>query len=186
MGDRLKLTTRKCKGCGNEFHPRQGRLETNEWCSRKCFYKSHRVCEVCPSCGKEFYHRKGKPRKYCSRKCWDGSEKHPPNFKGNKHISGKGYVYIYAPDHPYVKDHPYTRVAEHRLVMEKMLGRYLYPWELVHHKDTIKSHNDPDNLELWVTGHPNGEEVAQIYIKEIFGLRTRISQLESELEKRAN
>jgi hypothetical protein len=186
MGDRVKSVTKKCKGCGTEFHPRQGRLETNEWCSRQCFYKSHRVYMACQTCGKEFYYLKGKPRKHCSRKCWDGSEKHPSNFKGDKHISGKGYVYIYVPDHPYVKDHPYKRVAEHRLVMEQMLGRYLYPWELVHHKDTIKAHNDPDNLELWVTGHPNGTEVAQTYINEILELRTRITQLEADLEMRVN
>jgi hypothetical protein len=70
--------------------------------------------------------------------------------------------------------------------MEKMLGRYLYPWELVHHKDTIKAHNDPDNLELWVQGHPNGAEVSRIYIDEIFQLRTRLTQLETELEMRVN
>src|SRR4030095_11407521 len=37
---------------------------------------------------------------------------------------------------------------EHRLVMERKLGRQLIPSELVHHKDENRSNNDPDNLEL--------------------------------------
>lgn len=37
---------------------------------------------------------------------------------------------------------------EHRLVVEKMLGRPLKPGEIVHHKDGDKHNNDPDNLEV--------------------------------------
>jgi hypothetical protein len=39
-------------------------------------------------------------------------------------------------------------IAEHRLVMEEYLGRYLDPEEIPHHIDEIKDHNDIENLEL--------------------------------------
>ena len=37
---------------------------------------------------------------------------------------------------------------QHRLVMEEKLGRKLKPGEVVHHKNEVKTDNDPDNLEL--------------------------------------
>lgn len=46
---------------------------------------------------------------------------------------------------------------EHRVVMEHKLGRALQPFEDVHHKNSIKTDNHPDNLELWVTPQPRGQ-----------------------------
>lgn len=59
----------------------------------------------------------------------------------------KGYRFVYSPKHPSVRYGKY--VAEHRLVAEKMLGRYLDPKEVVHHKDSNKLNNDPSNLETF-------------------------------------
>lgn len=57
----------------------------------------------------------------------------------------RGYVLIYSPDHPNaVKRY----VREHRLVMEKKLGRYLKKNEIVHHMNHIKDDNRPKNLML--------------------------------------
>ncbi len=47
-------------------------------------------------------------------------------------------------------------VAQHRLVMERHLGRSLLPGENVHHKNTDKIDNSLNNLELWVTSQPKG------------------------------
>jgi len=68
------------------------------------------------------------------------------NWKGGRYYTN-GYVYVKAPpNHPYSNSEGY--VFEHRLVMEKVLGRYLEPWEQVHHIDGVRDHNADDNLQL--------------------------------------
>ena len=61
----------------------------------------------------------------------------------------KGYRYLWNPDHPNSGSHGY--VAEHRLVMEKKLGRYLEKHEVVHHIDGQRLNNSPDNLQVFQT-----------------------------------
>jgi hypothetical protein len=70
-----------------------------------------------------------------------------PDWKGGTCMI-KGYLYRYAAGHPYArKGVPY--VAEHRLVMEKHLGRILVPKEVVHHKNGDCLDNRIENLELY-------------------------------------
>lgn len=76
------------------------------------------------------------------------------NWKGGRYINSGGYVLIHCPDHPF-NNGGYVR--EHRLVMEGILGRYLEPSELVHHKNQAKNDNRPENLELVVHTNHYGE-----------------------------
>lgn len=51
---------------------------------------------------------------------------------------------------------------QHRLVMARILGRPLYPNELVHHKNGVRTDNRPENLELWVRWQPHGCRVEDL------------------------
>lgn len=66
-----------------------------------------------------------------------------PNWNGGIYLC-KGYRYVRADDHPNRTKNGY--VAEHRLVMEAKLGRFLARHEVVHHIDGNPLNNHPDNL----------------------------------------
>ena len=68
-------------------------------------------------------------------------------IKGGRYINTQGYVLIFTPKHPFCDANCYVR--EHRLVMEKHLGRYLLPTERVHHINQIKTDNKIENLMLF-------------------------------------
>lgn len=169
-----------CETCGKDFHPHLGRANTNRWCSRTCFYGSRRVTTTCKRCGREFYYLRGRARTYCSRSCWRGLSSASDVLKrGKPHRTARGYVEVYAPGHPSVQGKPYKYVYEHRLVMERILGRLLQPWENVHHKNGVRDENRDENLELWVKGQPAGQ--ASVYLNEIVTLRQQVAALEAEL-----
>ena len=56
------------------------------------------------------------------------------------------YWNVYQPTHPRASKDGY--VLEHRLVMEKTLGRYLTQDEVVHHLNGDPTDNHPENLSL--------------------------------------
>ena len=73
-----------------------------------------------------------------------GSDSH--KWKGGRHVHKRGYVYIYSPNHP--KKNSYHYVYEHRLVMEKHIGRYLSENEIIHHINGVKDDNRIENLVI--------------------------------------
>lgn len=77
--------------------------------------------------------------------------------EGNTHKHPTGYIYVKTLNHPGAQRRGY--VLEHRLVMEKQLGRYLCPNENVHHINGIRDDNRLENLELWSISQPSGQRV---------------------------
>lgn len=70
-----------------------------------------------------------------------------PRWKGGKSMNN-GYIIILEPNHPFYVAGKY--VYEHRLVVEKQIGRYLLPSEITHHLNGIKDDNLPENLMAFV------------------------------------
>ena len=113
---------------------------------------------ACDQCGTEFrvracYARKAirrghNPPRFCSRKCQLETYKGAgnPKWRGGRVISASGYVHVLVPDHPHADHHGYYE--EHRLVMERHLGRILEPTECVHHFNHNRTDNRIENLEL--------------------------------------
>ena len=62
-----------------------------------------------------------------------------PAWKGGRRQRADGYWLVQTPD---------GERLEHRVVMERKLGRHLRDDEIVHHADEDKSNNDPENLEV--------------------------------------
>lgn len=113
-----------CAYCGQDF-VRPNSLRQTQACSR--------------SCGVKVGYRRLGGRRGAKSRPWKGGT-----------TTVRGYVMIYAPDHPACQGNKRLYVHEHRLVMEKHLGRYLEPHEHVHHRNGVKSDNRIENLELWV------------------------------------
>lgn len=69
-----------------------------------------------------------------------------PRWRGGISYDEKGYKRLYLPNYKYANKG--GLVKEHRLIMEKVIGRKLGIDEVVHHKNGIKTDNSMDNLEV--------------------------------------
>ena len=67
--------------------------------------------------------------------------------KRGKSKYGSGYIAILVPNHPFCNKYGY--VYEHKLILEKKLGRYLKPEEEIHHINKIRDDNRIENLHLF-------------------------------------
>lgn len=71
-----------------------------------------------------------------------------PKWRGGEIKIHDNRTLIYVPDHPYPSHSGGKHVLRYRLVMEKHLGRYLLPHEVVHHKNGDCTDDRIENLEL--------------------------------------
>lgn len=110
---------------------------------------------TCLYCGTEFTDEEQKYRRgyglFCSFGCAHYARQGilpesltPKHHHGGRYLRPDGYVDIYVGKHRSSSGY----ILEHRLVMEKHLGRPLTTDEHVHHKDGQRDHNDISNLEL--------------------------------------
>lgn len=168
-----------CAHCGKAFettHRNRGRPVT---CSPECHRAHVLVKATCEVCGEmwEQRNRQGGVNKTCSKTCryelmkrsaHDENGNHY-NWDGGRSITKQGYVKILMPEHPNANG---SYVLEHRLIVERAIGRLLTDEENVHHKNGDRADNrltpgheflgcPPSccNLELWTTSQPSGQRV---------------------------
>lgn len=143
-------------GCRNKRH------KTGEKC-RKHYYEEREG----PECSIDGCQRPSYSRGWCQPHYYRWSRTGDVESLGalrdhsaqgtGRSVHPSGYVSLYRPGHPQASQRGY--VAEHRLVMEEVLGRYLTEDESVHHKNGVRDDNRLENLELWSTSQPYGQRV---------------------------
>ena len=122
---------RHCKQCGISFRIHPSRIKfgvgTGKYCSKKC----KNLGFVAWNKGKKILQIMGEKN---------------PHWKGGK-WKKHGYMIIYKPNHPLCDKKGY--IQRSHFVMEKKLGRFLKPKEIVHHINKIRDDDRPENLRLF-------------------------------------
>lgn len=119
--------------------------------------------KICGACGISFkarrcYVKRGQMN-YCSKKCGlSNVGERNGRWKGGVRTDHK-YLKVYSPNHPKKDFTGY--VMQHRLVMEKHIGRFLEPKEVVHHINKVVTDNRIENLILF----PSQKEHREHHVK---------------------
>ncbi len=152
----------KCTTCNKTIIRPPSWIKTNNFCSNKCYgiFKTGKSSWLK---GKIGYINRGSFKKGHSffeggKKGWFTKER----IAGIKNINWqkgirkyRGYIAILKPKHPFANKAGYVRRSH--LVMEKVIGRFVVPPEVVHHKGSkypindIRNRSDdrPKNLHLF-------------------------------------
>lgn len=92
-----------------------------------------------------------------------------PMWNGGRSKTSAGYVRIWNPSHPGADCRGY--VYEHRLIMEKNIGRLLEQSEVVHHENNVVDDNKIDNLVLFSSTNEHTEYHWRRDGKHLFQMR---------------
>lgn len=149
-------TETPCEVCGKPVYANKSQREKGEgrYCSVACRVVgqgANKVSKPCVVCGKMMV--KSASQAYlqtCSMECQAARRTKRPlerlhNGKPARKDS-KGYVMVYEPEHPNKSFKGWQ--YEHRLVVEKALGRYLASDEHIHHINGTKDDNRLENLQV--------------------------------------
>jgi len=145
------MIKRICKICKKVFKTYLSKIKLGrgKYCSRKC---SNKITLIKKGQHFSFQTEFKKNHNICQTKNWIKAMKklngkNNSNWNGGRTINDQGYIFIYSPKHPYKDHHHYVR--EHRLVIEKEIGRFLHKIEVVHHINEITNDNQEKNLMLF-------------------------------------
>lgn len=158
----MNFKNRDCAKCCETFQPSASAQKYCERCRTSPSGQRCTKCErgfipsgrslVCPKC--RYYATKnlcgcGKTKAPLSSQCVECEiDRRQKSKKPVTHVdSSSGYKRIYLAG---------KSIKEHKVVMEKMIGRPLVKGETVHHRNGVRDDNRPENLELWAKPQPTG------------------------------
>lgn len=154
----------KCRICFIDIHRTKGDIKNGLriYCSLKCrgLGKRNRVHYKCEMCNKKTSAAACRYKKsenhFCSCLCRAKFKSRQAFESAVGFIDSNGYRVIHAK-------------LEHRLIMEKILGRRLQKKESVHHKNGKRADNKPKNLELFISAHGPGQRLRDLraYLRTI-------------------
>ena len=153
----------KCCICGKPVYRYDSEIVGKIFCSMKCVGASKKNGTIlyCAMCDKPFYRRIGeqdigvRKNQFCSKRCY--FQWRAENSKRDTYLKS-GSIHI------------------HRIISESVLGRKLYPNEVVHHIDGDRKNNNPKNLAVFPSQaihakcHAGGMEDGEIKKYSLDGL----------------
>lgn len=164
-----RAEAKECETCSARYRPRGN---NQRWCSSGC--KPPRPCAN-SACSHASARGGGRWCPRCAARLHrNGHLELLPRRKPEPIVTPDGYVKAWVgEDHPAGNAQGYAYV--HRQVMAEHIGRPLYKFETVHHKNGKRDDNRLSNLELWAKPQLPGQRVDDLvaFVVEHYPERVR-------------